>query len=446
MSFSFVKKQGEYSKKFWLMMIAFYALFVIRAIFRVDFPASIYLIWISLMALSFDDNEIVALVISFIPLHSGFQYKYAIFICIIVLLLKYSARFKINSIAVIVALVFVWELLHFDIGAPSLVELFRGFAELFFIAIIACLPKKKNIRVCQLFRVLAWSSAIAFVILLVLTVREHGSNIFDFMKGGFRLGALNVEEGAIALNYNPNGVGYICNLSIVGILISAYYRETNFADWLLFLFLIFVGLLTVSRTFILCLAVCLLLYVLLQKKSLRKKVLTFIAILVFAFAVFWVVDSYLVQILNNFGDRFDAEDVTNGRSFLFDFYNDFAFSSINNIVFGIGIQDIPGKVFEVSGVNVEVPHNGYQQLIVAWGVIGFISIICLIISLLYHAKKKCKKVSLLCYLHLFLLAVDALAGQFITSPSSILTLLLIYETVCYSSAYESLEVKNVEIV
>lgn len=421
------KDKNKYSRKFWLMMSAFYMLFIIRNILHIEFPVVIYLGWVAIMALVFDDSEIKALVISFIPLSTGFQFKYAMFICIFVLIIKYYNRFRINSIAITGIILMVWELLHFGIGTPSFLEFARGFAEIVFIIAVVCLPPSRKQSISELTRVLALSSTIAFIILLIATVEGRGASIMELLEKGFRFGVSEITEEAFVFSYNANGLGFICNLTITGLLINIYSKNAKIIDYLMIVFLVFIGLLTVSRTFLLCLAVIVVLYILLQKRSLFQRALTVLILGSVAIIMLLLISKYFPSIIDNYDNRFGAEDVTGGRSYLLKFYNELILSSPENLFFGIGIQSIASKALAITGVNVQVPHNGYQQLIVAWGIPGLVLMVLFVYKIISQARKLSKKTPLLYYLPLLLLMIGIVAGQFVTSSPCMLALVFIFE-------------------
>ena len=192
-----IKKRDEvtstYSTKFWLCMIVFYAMFVLRSIANVSFPVVFYLAWVVVMALCFDENEIKALVISFIPLYPAFQNKYATLICLCVLIVKYFKQVKVKPFLFLGAFLMLWEVFHYNIGKFSFIEYFAGFAEVLFVMALVCIIPKKSTDVCQLSRVLAITSVVAFSILLVTTLIALDISIFQLLKleSGYRIGNLN---------------------------------------------------------------------------------------------------------------------------------------------------------------------------------------------------------------------------------------------------------------
>jgi len=414
---------------FWPMMAVFYALFLIRNVFSVEFPVSLYLIWIAVMSLVFNDTEIKALIISFIPLVPGFQSKYAVLVCMILLLLKYCKRLKIPQFVLIVPLLMFWEYLHLSIGYSSVAEYLSGFAPLMCLAVIVSLPSKHE-DISFFSRVLALSLTVGCAILLANTVLESHQSLLSLIQEGFRFGALEEAEGH-QIVYNANGLGFLCNMVIVGLLINVYFKRAKKIDYFLMTFAVVVGCLTVSRTFLLCLAGTILLYVFLQEKSTARKMKIFVSLSVIIFVCVLALKITVPGIIENYVERFSADDITGGRADLQAFYNDFITSSPKYFWYGIGVQNIDLKIRYLKGVLVEdVPHNGYQQMILAWGVVGLFLMMIFIFFLVLYARKKNTKASIMCYLPLILLLINILAGQFITSGMKLLSLVYIFLIIC----------------
>jgi len=413
---------------FWPMLAVFYAMFVVRNVLSVAFPIFLYLAWIAVMALVFNDTEIKALIISFIPLVPGFQSKYAVLVCMIFLLIKYIKRLRVPLFVFIVLFFMFWEYLHLSEGYSSTAEYLSGFAPLMCLAVVVCLPTKHE-DISFFSRVLAVSLAVGSLILLANTVLGSQQSLISLIQEGFRLGAVEEAE-SYQITYNANGLGYLCNLVIASLLINVYFKRAKKIDYFLMAFAIVIGCLTVSRTFLLCLAGTFVLYILLQEKNAMHKVKVFAAVVVIL--IFAVVALKIVapNIIDNYVDRFRAEDITGGRAFLNDFYNELITSSPKNLWYGIGIQNINLKIWQLKGVEVNNPHNGYQQMLVAWGVVGLVLMMLFILFMALYARKKNPRAPLMCYLPLILLLINILAGQLVTSGSKLLSLVFIYLMIC----------------
>ena len=214
---------SKYSFKFWLMMAIFYALFFVRNVVGFSFPVILYLAWIGVMMLTFDELEIKALLVSFIPLYPAFQYKYALMLCIAIYIIRFFRQAKIALVIFPGIFLMVWELLHHNIGIFSFWDYVRNFIEILCIMTIVCIVPKKQGDACQLSRVLGLSSVVAFSILLITTLQTRQITIFELIESSFRLGNLNEELTEFKFVYNANGLGYLCNLAIGGLLINFYW-------------------------------------------------------------------------------------------------------------------------------------------------------------------------------------------------------------------------------
>ena len=423
------QEEGIVRKKiFWPLLSVFYALFVFRNVLSFEFPISLYLVWIAVMALAFNDTETKALIISFIPLAPGFQSKYAVLVCMILLLLKYGKRLRVPAFVFLLPLLMLWELLHLDSTFSTVAEYLSGFAPLMCVAVVVSMPKKDE-DVSFFSRVLAVSLAVGSVILLFNTVLASGQSIVSLVTQGFRLGAVEEAEN-YRIVYNANGLGYLCNIAIVGLLTSIYFKKAKKIDYFLLVFAAIIGSLTVSRTFLLCFAGTMVLFILLQEKSVIHKIKVFAAVAFILGLSLAVLSLVSPEIINNYVVRFNADDITGGRAGLFDFYNEFITSSSERLWYGIGIQSIKEKMWYFEGVDVNVPHNGYQQMIVGWGIIGLALMLLFLLCLIMHAKKKNPHTPFMCYLPLILLLTNIFGGQFVTSGTKLLSLVFIYLTIC----------------
>ena len=421
-----------YSKKFWLLMSVFYLLFVIRNLIGLSFPVEIFLILVTLMACLFDEEEIVALVVSFIPLYPAFQNKIAILLCLAVLIIKCYRQIKILPFTLAGVLLILWEFFHHNIGTFSFVEGFASFAELIFVMVLACIQRKKTTNMVALSRVYGITCIVCFVILLANTFQVTHMNFFQLLGSGYRLGELKALESlGYQFSYNPNGLGFICNLGIGILLLNFYHKKGNLLDALMIVVMLFIGTLTVSRTFLILFALTVILFIMLQNVDFFKRLRSIFLLFVALGMVLLLIYALFPNIFLNYLERFMVEDVTNGRSYLSDFYNSFIFSSFDRLFFGVGMQDIVGKMRLFENIDILCPHNGYQEIVVAWGIPGLILMGIFMSGIVMSAMKKraTKKIEWTHFMVLLLLLVNIIAGQFFTSSFRMISLVLVYESV-----------------
>ena len=409
---------------FWLMMSIFYALFVVRNVISIEFPVSIYLVWVFLMSVFFNETETKALIISFIPLTPGFQSKFAVLICMIFLIIKHFKRLRVPIYALIIPFLMVWEYTHMGDSFSSSSEFLSGFSSLMCLVIIISLPTKHE-DTSFFSRVLAISLAVSSIILISNTISTSGQSLISLIREGFRLGAVE-ESKSYFIAFNANGLGFLCNIAIAGLLTNICFNKTKKIDYFLLVFLILIGCLTVSRTFLLCLAGTIVLFILFRRSSVTQKIKSFFAIAIGILIAFLVLRLAAPNIIENYVERFNDEDITGGRSNLYALYNDFIVSTPKRFLYGIGMQRIADKVGYLKGIEVYSPHNGYQEVILAWGAIGFAFLMLFILCMVLHTRKKNPHAPFMSYLPLILLLVNNMAGQFISSGFKLMSLIFIY--------------------
>ena len=117
------------------------------------------------------ESQMVAMVLSFLALGAGFQYKYAILVYLIVGLFRFNHRLRFNPVLIFIALMMLWELLHSITGQMYITEYFRQFAELLFLGFVASL-KWKDVN----YKLIARSLAIAVVGVSIVIIIVHMSN------------------------------------------------------------------------------------------------------------------------------------------------------------------------------------------------------------------------------------------------------------------------------
>ncbi len=422
----------KYSTKFWLMMAIFYAMFIVRNIIGISFSVIIFLLWICVMAVCFEEHEIKALVVSFIPLIPGFQNKYATLICLALIAVKCYKQIKILPVAFSGVFLLFWELFHHGIGNFSFVDCFAVFVEMLFVMVLMCLEPKKRTDICQLSRVLAISCVVSFTILFVNTYSAANINFLDLLSSGFRLGTTeDIEVQGYQFFYNANELGFICNLAIASLLVNFHRKKGNIWDLLMIAFLAFIGALSISRTFLLLLIGTFFLYVIFNNQSISKRIRNSFSLVAIVTIGLLLIYAIFPDIIMNYIARFSEKDVTGGRTYLFSFYNDFIFSSADRLFFGIGLQKMAEKVYLFEHVMVNVPHNGYQEILVAWGIPGFIVMVIFMMGLIRVANKRKMTVKpvWLQYLPLLLLLINIMAGQFFRHSYKMLALYFAYEMI-----------------
>lgn len=190
-----------------------------------------------------------------------------------------------------------------------------------------------------------------------------------FADGQFRIGDQHTDSGAMTLKVNANSLAYY---SLVGMACSLLMTERRAGIkkvWYIALTILFViaGFLTLSRSWLLMAAVCLILYILSKLRNPKQFLTMFLVLFVVGIAI----SGYLEknpELLAGFETRFNDETVESGggRAYIFKNYMEIFFSNIRFVIFGTGVTQYKAA----AGYNGSF-HNGTQQILVSCGLIGF---------------------------------------------------------------------------
>jgi hypothetical protein len=129
--------------------------------------------------------------------------------------------------------------------------------------------------------------------------------------------------------------------------------------------------------------------------------------------------------------RMMETDSFSNRDVLLVFYFKHILSSVSNLLYGIGAQSLPDKIFDIYGYRYDMPHNSVQEVWCAWGLVGVI----MLGYLLYHLVRRSKFFAgegrrSYHYLPLVVLLTSSMAGHLITSGRSLMLLVFSYLCLC----------------
>ena len=402
-----------------------FMLIFIRNIIGISFPVILLLALYSAIVLFSGKDEIVALAVSCIPLSVAFQYKYALLITILLYLLKFYKEIRIKRILIPLLLMFAWELAHGLLYDLSANELLRGFAELIFVCFIIFTSDRK-INYQFIYRFFAVSCVFICTVLFVSLLRQNNYDIMGVFTGTYRFGVRDETAENFGVNFNPNGLGFICNFAMALLFQLIFSKQHKKIDILLICALLFYGVLTMSRSFILCFVVLILLLLLTGKIPLKTKLKRAFWMLVGLLVLVGIIYLIIPGIVTKFIARFFESDISNGRIDIIKFYNEHLLSKDSHLWFGIGLQEPLSKIqLLYPETTINVAHNGIQELLVVWGVPGLLLFSWFTIELISSGRKGAKK-TLLNYLPLILIFITIQFGQFISGADKLMALSLAY--------------------
>ena len=226
-------KRKNLAIKFYGFMMA--VMLIARYLLNLNMPNAMFLAVAAIPAIFGSTSELLACTVSFIPLSPTFQYKYALLISLVALLLKNRWRQKSGGAILLVFIMMTWELLHFVSGGFSIVEYIRDFAELLFLGALI-MVRIDNLDHKMIVRFFSVFVVAVCLIMFTMQLQQNDFNIlkvFSRSAAAWRFGKGNMNSGRFALNFDANILGFICNLSTSGLLLLRKRKEQLRVDTLL---------------------------------------------------------------------------------------------------------------------------------------------------------------------------------------------------------------------
>lgn len=407
---------------FKVYMLAMFSLMIIRYVLKVNVPPIVFLgvamlpIWLG------SPSEQLAFVASCIPFSVAYQYKYALLILAVAVLLKKGRELKNASVIIIVAFMMVWELWHAFYGNFTYVEYLRDFAELIILGVVVTMDMEK-LNHKLVIRTLSISVVGVCAIMLFMQLQQYNFNLIEvFIRSAhsFRFGESNMEAGTYALNFNANNLGFICDLSVAGILLLVSRKEHNRTDVFLAIVAIIFAIMTLSRAAIVCAVLIFVAYIFTLDGKILQKILRGIGGILVAVVAVGLIYLFVPSVFDNLQERFQREDVWNGRGSLMQYYTQYLLSSPMYLLFGVGMQGIFDKVSPYYPVH-DVPHLGIQEVWLAWGIVGVVMMLLLIYKVITISRKNAEsKRHIYQFMPLILVLVFTMTGQLLTSSRALL--------------------------
>lgn len=418
-------------------------LMILRYLLKIDVPDAAFLLVAVGPAIFSSPSELLACMVSYIPLSVAFQYKYALFILMGIMLLKNRWRIKSGYALLLVLVMMAWELLHIVYGHFSITEYVRGFAELLFMGALIMIDLGE-LDHKLIIRSLSVSVVGVCLIMFLMQLQRFNYNllaVFSRSAASWRFGQSNMSSGRFALNFNANNLGFICNLSASGMLLLRKRNESAPFDLVLTIASLVFALMTLSRAAIVCMLMIIVLYVFGGESKGLKRVVGVVSLFAIVIIAGIAVYTYVPAVFVNLLERFQRKDIWNGRGSLMTQYMKFIFLSPAHLLFGIGMQGIYEKVSSVIWVH-DVPHNGMQEVLVAWGVPGLAVMLAwiamiVVLSTVYSGRKR----DFYQYVPLLLVLVSTMAGQFLTSSRALMALSYAYICLCIGT---SMKMKDID--
>lgn len=340
---------------------------VARDVFLYEVPNIILIVALGILMFIMPYTTLVSFIYFMIPLTCGVP-GYIMLLAIVMLVVKGKSWTSRQSFPVII--VGILEVIN-ELGRTPDTTGMLSFMS--FIAVFFYLLNLDGRKVDNGQNVICFIVGVAFTIGVVYYNMLSQYGIAGLLTGYYRNGALGsvdndaeLMKGHLAANANTIAYYAICAISTAIVCM----KSLPYNKWLLsaLIFVCFLGgIFTFSRTFILCIALFLILLIFFQNyRSTGRFIIIASAI---AVLVLVSLGDYVNDIFGVFGMRAEEDNIATGggRTEVFSIYNKLWISDIFYVVFGCGAVGY----WEVLKAP-KAMHCGMQQIWVCLGVIGFI--------------------------------------------------------------------------
>lgn len=205
-----------------------------------------------------------------------------------------------------------------------------------------------------------------------------------FAEGEFRFGSTQKDAlDGMKLVLNANSLAYY---SITGISCGVLLAEkTKKGERLFFIACVLItaiaGMLTVSRTWLIVVGIGVILYILSKVKYPRRFLIALAAVVLVIYGTLWLLGE-ATAIVEAFTNRLNFEnmDSAGGRTEIFQRYMELFWQNTRVMFLGTGVT----QYSEVLGER-KAMHNGLQQILVCYGVLGCVVMIVALIKPIANA-------------------------------------------------------------
>ena len=220
---------------------------------------------------------------------------------------------------------------------------------------------------------------------------------------------------------NPNYYTLMLSVCIAALMVLFIEGRNKKIDYLYIGILIILGLLTVSQSFIVTLAFCIIIVLLaIGSRGNREalgKILLIILVAAISFAVLGddVVNTIMLR-LERASSADSLAQVTTGRTDLALYYLKYFLNNVGVLLFGrgIGAENLP----------MGASHNYYIDILYHLGLVGGIMYLIYLYEVYFHRKNSNRRVPLYRYLPLFCFGIRAFAINLIARENLFISLMI----------------------
>ncbi len=415
---------GNENKYFVFFAALIFLTVLLRDYFDVPIHKYVLLMIVVVAFIYLSESFLIAYFAFLIPFLPGLPGNYIVAAAIFFLILK-QGKIVLNGYMFAAYAFLLLQLFHLFLYQSSIGGFVKFSLYIILIALVL-LKKEKNERPTLVLLSFGMGVIAAFTIILLNTLKYMPLSLL--IKNGIRLGNIATVNAQfdvtdITLTLDQNTLGYFCAIALSLFLVLLFSKKLSPPWAVVCIVIAFIyGSLTLSRTFIVISVGVIAYYFLMNLRISKNSILASTSLAASIMSIFIVIQTFFPTTFQFIIKRFQEADLTNGRAEIWNQYQEFMLAKLDRLIFGIGIQEM-----HVKAGFFHVPHNGFQQIFVAGGIVGFLLFMIFLFGLYRCNKARYKDGNERIYLlPIITLFVYIQALQFLSPHIMMLPLIVVF--------------------
>lgn len=229
-------------------------------------------------------------------------------------------------------------------------------------------------------------------------------------------------NGLMVTNFNSNELAMYCAVAASLMIVEFLHSKDRF-DLFLGVIVSALGFVSVSRTYLIIISVLWLWYIMKQIRSVKGIIFTILILIILLFILTYFFSDFTSWIMSYYSQRNKQAslDGFGGRTSIMSTLFKYYFSSLWSMLFGYS------EMYPII-LNLGAAHNGLQEMLISWGLVGFIILIVWIIMLFRFRYTKLGKISKTCIIPfiVFLLFIQTLQFFAMHNYLILMTITIVY--------------------
>ena len=382
----------------WLTLLAFLGPILARDLYGVSVPRIFFTVVLGVCFWFSEENMDLALFVATLTFNTRIDYNEITLVFLVIYLMRRFKEIKLPNFSLLFVAVLLLELTDTLVASGDVLVFFR-FSALMIVAMLLLVTPTTRHQLTRIFSSFLIGFSCALYDVLTLTFRQM--TLDQFLRRGYRLGTveriLESEDGASdavgisvgsgdITNFNPNMLACFAGVAIFVLFLMWYTKRIN---TLLALpvggFILFGALLTQGRAMLLSLFFFVLLILFNSMRSTKSFLLTVFVMILFAIVMILLVDGPLAGVYERYLERFAMNDITNGRSEIWERIMTALTSDFRAFFVGFGIR------YYADFTGGSSAHNTIFEVLASWGVLGFATLFTFNVCSVRHQMRQTER-------------------------------------------------------